>query len=136
MSNNMKNNKTNLVRLTMAAIEEDSLNTDKSREYLSSQGLNPDSIISDGLKRIKKIQLQINAEKTRIEMVSIDDLKLKAIKVVEDLLSNVNFSFTEFVKHEGLAMSFRNMESLGKEDIKDLLIKHFTLKLLEEQKKK
>lgn len=136
MSNNMKYNKTNFVRLTMATIEEDSLNTEKSMEYLSSQGLNPDSIISDGLKRIKKIQLQINAEKTRTEMVSIEDLKIKAIKVVEDLLSNVNFSFTEFVKHEGLAMSFRNMESLGEEDIKDLLIKHFTLKLLEDQKKK
>lgn len=135
MSNNMKYNKTDLVRLMMSTIEQDSLNTEKSREYLSSQGLNPDSIISDGLKRIKKIQLQINAEKTRIEMISIENLKIKAIKMVEDLLSNVNFSFTEFVKHEGLAMSFRNMESLGKEDIKDLLIKHFTLKLLEDQKK-
>lgn len=132
----MKYNKTNFVRLTMATIEQDSLNAEKSREYLSTQGLNPDSIISDGLKRIKKIQLQINAEKTRMEMVSIEDLKLKAIKVVENLLSNVNFSFTEFVKHEGLAMNFRNMESLGKEDVRDLLIKHFTLKLLEDQKKK
>ena len=136
MSNNMKYNKINLVRLTMATIEQDSLNTEKSREYLSSQGLNPDSIISDGLKRIKRIQLQINAEKTRMEMVSIEDFKLKAIKVVENLLSNINFSFTEFVKQEGLAMSFRNMETLGKEDIKELLIKHFTLKLLEDQKKK
>ncbi|NDP20017.1 MAG: hypothetical protein GZ091_02890 [Paludibacter sp.] len=132
----MKYNKTNLVRLMMASIEQESLNTEKSREYLSSQGLNPDSIVSDGLKRIKKIQLQINAERTRMEMGSIESFKLNAIKVVEDLLSNVNFSFTEFVKHEGLAMSFRNMESLGKEDIKDLLIKHFTLKLLEDQKKK
>ena len=33
-------------------------------------------------------------------------------------------------------MSFRNIEQLSKDDIKKILVKHFTLKFLEEQVKR
>lgn len=103
---------------------------------MSSQALNVDAILSDGLKRIKKIQLKIEAEKTRNEMVSADLVKQKAVEWVDDLLSKIDFSLPALVKQEELSMSFRNVESLSKEDIKNILVKHFTLKFLEEQKKK
>jgi len=129
------NNKTDFIRFVMSTIEHNSSEKEKAKEYLSSQGLNVDSIVSEGLKRIKKMQLQIEADRTRNEMISAKEVKQKAAEWVDDLLSKIDFSFSELVKQEELTISFRNMESLSKEDIKNILVKHFTLKFLAEQKK-
>lgn len=136
MSNYSENSKTDFIRFVMSTLEDNSSNKEKSREFLSSQGLNVDSIVSDGLKRIKKLQMQIEAEKTRIEMVSAETVKQKANEWVDSLLKNIDFSLPSFIEEEQLSMSFRNVESLSKEDIRNILVKHFTLKFLEEQKKK
>lgn len=131
-----KYSKEDFIRFVLSTFEHSALDKIKAREYLSSQGLNVDSIVSEGLKRVKKIQLQIEAEKTRNEMLSAELVKQKAIEWVEHILEKIDFSLPELVKQEGLSVSFRNMESLSKEDIKSILVKHFTLKFLEEQKKK
>lgn len=136
MSNNAKYSKADFIRFVMSTVEHNSADKEKSREYLSSQGLNVDAIVSECLKRIKKLQMQIQADKTRMEMVSAETVKQKAKEWVDSLLNKIDFSFPTLVKEEELSMSFRNIESLSKEDIKNILIKHFTLKFLEEQKKK
>lgn len=135
MSNNLKYNKTDFIRFVMSDIEHSSSDKEKSKEYLSSQGVNVDAIVTDGIKRIRKLQMKIQAEKTQIEMISAEREKSRAIEWVESLLNNINFSLPVLVKEENLSMSFRNIESLSREDIKNILIKHFTLKFLEEQKK-
>lgn len=136
MSNYSETSKTDFIRFVMSTLDDNSSDKEKSREFLSSQGLNVDSIVSDGLKRIKKLQMQIEAEKTRIEMVSAETVKQKANEWVDSLLNKIDFSLSSFVEDEQLSMSFRNMESLSEEDIRNILVKHFTLKFLEEQKKK
>lgn len=131
-----KYSKEDFIRFVLSTFEHSAMDKTKAREYLSSQGLNVDSIVSEGLRRVKKIQLQIEAEKTRNEMLSAELVKQKAVEWVESILNKIGFSLPELVKQEGLSVSFRNMESLSKEDIKSILVKHFTLKFLEEQKNK
>jgi hypothetical protein len=136
MSSKEINKKTDFIRIMLSNAEQDSSNKTNAIEYLSSQGLDVDSIVSDGLKKIKKIQIKIQAQKTKEEMALAEQVKQKASEWVDQLLNGVDFSLIDLVKEEELTISFRNMESLSKEDLKNILIKHFTLKFAEEQKKK
>jgi hypothetical protein len=135
MSNNLENSKADFIRLVMSTIEDDSSDKEKAKEYLSSQGLNVDSIVSEGLKKIKRMKMEIQAQKTKEEMLSSEKIKQKADQWVENLLNSTGFSLVDLVKEEELAMSFRNIEKLSKEDLKKLLVKHFTLKFLNDKEK-
>lgn len=135
MSANFNSNKSDFIRFVMSTIDFDSSDNQKSREYMSSQGLNVDAIVSEGLKKIKKMQMKINAEKTKMEMISNEEIKKKAEEWVNNLLNGMEFSLVELVKKEELSLSFRNMDSLTKDDLKDILVKHFTLKFLDSKKK-
>ena len=136
MSNNSKYSKADFIRFVMLAVEHESSDKEKAKEYLSAQGVDIDSMLSDSMKRLKRLQLQIAAEKTKAEMLSAEDVKQKASDWVDDLLSKIDFSLQDLVKEEELTMSFRNIEQLSKDDIKKILVKHFTLKFLEEQAKR
>jgi hypothetical protein len=136
MNNHTKYNKLDFIRFVMSTIEHNSYDKEKSKDFLSSQELNVDAIVLDGLKRIKKIQMQIEAEKTKQEMFSMETVKHKATEWVTSLLSNTDFSLPALVKEEELSLCYKNLESLSQEDIKNILIKHFTLKFLEEQNKR
>jgi hypothetical protein len=136
MSKNAKYNKVDFVKFAMSTVEDDSSDKDKAKEYLSSQGMNVDLIVSEGLKRIKKMQMQIQAQKTKDEMQTAKREKQKAIDWVEEILSRPDFSLKEFVKKEEMIINFRNIEELSLEDIRNILVKHFTLKFLDEKQKK
>lgn len=136
MSNNLKYSKADFIRFVMSTVEHESSDKEKAKEYLSAQGVDIDSMLSDGMKRLKRLQLQIAAEKTKAEMLSAEEAKQKASEWVDDLLSKIDFSLQDLVKEEELTMSFRNIEKLSKDDIKKILVKHFTLKFLEEQAKR
>ena len=136
MSSNSKYSKADFIRFVMSAVEQESSDKEKAKEYLSAQGVDIDSMLSDSMKRLKRLQLQIAAEKTKAEMLSAEDVKQKASDWVDDLLSKIDFSLQDLVKEEELTMSFRNIEQLSKDDIKKILVKHFTLKFLEEQAKR
>jgi hypothetical protein len=136
MSNNSKYSKADFIRFVMSTVEHESSDKEKAKEYLSAQGVDVDSTLSDGMKRLKRLQLQIAAEKTKAEMLSAEEAKQKASEWVDDLLSKIGFSLQDLVKEEELTMSFRNIEQLSKDDIKKILVKHFTLKFLEEQAKR
>ncbi|MBK7965754.1 MAG: hypothetical protein IPK10_11035 [Bacteroidetes bacterium] len=120
----------------MSTIEHESSDKEKAKEFLSLNGLDVDSIVSDGMKRLKRLQLQIAAEKTKEEMLLAETAKQKASEWVDDLLSKIDFSLPDLVRDEELTISFRNIEKLSQEDIKKILVKHFTLKFLEEETKK
>lgn len=136
MINNSKYSKADFIRFVMSAVEHESSDKEKAKEYLSAQGVDIDSMLSDSMKRLKRLQLQIAAEKTKAEMLSAEEVKQKASDWVDDLLSKIDFSLQDLVKEEQLTMSFRNVEQLSKDDIKKILVKHFTLKFLEEQAKR
>jgi len=136
MSNNSKYSKEDFIRFVMSTVEHVSSDKEKAKEFLSAEGLDVDSIISDGMKRLKRLKMQIEAEKTKEEMLSSEEAKRKASEWVDDLLGKIDFSLPELVREEELTMSFRNIEKLSQDDIKKILVKHFTLKFLEEQAKR
>ncbi len=136
MSNNSKYNKADFIRLTIASAEHVSSDKEKAKEYLSTEGLDVDSLVNEGMKRLKRLKMQIEADRTKSEMMHAAEAKKKASAWVEELLSKIDFSLPELIKKEELTMSFRNVEKLSKDDIKNILIKHFTLKFLDEESKK
>ncbi len=133
MSNNSNNRKTDFIRLISAIANDVSSDKEKARQFLTEQGLNTTSMLSDGMKRINQMKMQIQAEKTKAEMQAANGLEEKARELVNKLLSSVDFSLPQLIKEENLTMSFRNVEQLSQEDVRGLLIKHFTLKFLAEQ---
>ena len=132
MSKKTNQGKADFVKLFLSSAENDSNDVNAAKEFLASEGLNPERIISEGLKKIKQMQLLAAAQKTEDEMEASESIKAKAIKWVDDLLNGINFSWTDIVRQEEISMNFRNMESLSKEDIRSILIRHFTLKFMNE----
>lgn len=128
----MKDNKTYLAKIILESANSISCDRRKAEEYLSEEGLNPDMIREEGIKRIKRMQMQVRATKTRAEMESIkvSDAKQRAEEWVEQILSNAQFSFAEFVKEEQLVLQNRNLIAFTKEDIKSTLTHFFHLKFL------
>ena len=133
MSNNSKYTKADFIRFTMSILDSVSSDKENAKEYLSSEGLNVESIVSEGIKKIRKIQLKIDANKTRKEMIATESLKNKVVDWVEKLLMEPSFSFNEFIKSEQILLNFRNLESLTVDDKKDIMVKHYTIKFLEEE---
>lgn len=132
MSKKTNQGKADFVKLFLSSAENDSNDVNAAKEFLASEGLNPERIISEGLKKIKQLQLLASAQKTEDEMEASESIKAKAIKWVDDLLNGINFSWTDIVRQEEISMNFRNMESLSKEDMRSILIRHFTLKFMNE----
>lgn len=130
MKKEIKKDKNEFLALILNTVENDSHNKQAAREYLSAENLGVDNIVSDGLKRIKQMQMMIEAERTKHEMDSSAIYKKQAEEWVEKLLSEVDFLLPEIIEKEQLSVSFRNVESLNIEDVKNILIKHFTLKFM------
>lgn len=127
-----KKNKTkcDLVNLVYGSAEQNSSSKETARAYLQSEEINVDKLVADGLKRIKLMQMLANAKRTEEEQLAADAVKEKATAWVDSLLDSMDFSLPKLVQQENLSMSFRNMENLSKEDIRNILIKHFTLKFM------
>ncbi|MFE2861641.1 hypothetical protein [Sphingobacterium multivorum] len=131
MSKGTRYTKSDFIRLVVSDLDSISSNQEQAKQFLSSEGLNPDNLVSDGLKRIKKMQLQNAAKQTKADMAIAESVKEKAIHWAETLLNQASFSIREFMLKEKLSLNFRNFESLSKEDIKAILVKHFTLKFMD-----
>lgn len=136
MSNKSNYNKTDFVKFAMSTLDHISSDKENASEYLTSQGVNVANVISSGLKDIKRIQMRIEADRTRKEMQSAELVRQKAADWVDSLLKDIDFSLPQFIINEELTMSFRNVESLSQEDIKNILTKHFTLKFMQEHNSK
>lgn len=136
MSGESKQRKAEFIRLMMSSIEHTSCNKDNAREYLIEEGIASQAVRFEGLKRIKKLQLQAKANKMKNELASTESIKQKAIALVEKILTDINFSFPQFVRNENLVLQNRNLESLTKEDIKSTLTQFYYLKLLDQENKR
>lgn len=133
MSNKANQSKSDFVNLFLSTAENDSSSKEAAKEFLASEGVNTDKLVSEGLKRIKKMQMLADASRTEQEMQAAESVKAEATAWVDNLLANINFSLMELVQKEELSMSFRNVENLSKDDIRNILIRHFILKFMSKQ---
>lgn len=136
MSKKINQSKSDFVNLFLSTAENDSSSKEAAKAFLESEGVNTEKLVSEGLKKIKKMQMLADAKRTETEMQAAESVKSAAIEWVDQLLGNINFSLPELVQKEELSMSFRNVESLSKDDIRNLLIRHFTLKFMNQQNNK
>jgi len=130
MSDNVSNRKTDFVRLIMSEIQAASSDAELTKEFLESEEVNVANMQAEGLKRIKKMQLMIAAEHTKADMRKASSVAAKALAMAEQLLSDASFSLTAFMQKEGLLVSYSNFEANSPEDVKAILVKHYTLKLM------
>lgn len=100
-----------------------------AKEFLIQEGVNVDRLVSDGLKRIKKMQLQIEAEKNRAAMFSLEKYIDQAKEMARQLLQSPSFSFLDYLKEEQVVASFSNLQKLTEEEKRSIIEKHITLKL-------
>lgn len=135
MSGQSKYTKTEFINFVLTELESISSTPQDATEYLKSEGLDVEEILEEGRKRLSKIRLNIEAGRTRAEMLSMEAVKDEAMKWVDKLMSSHGFSFADFIKTENLALQNRNIEGFTKDDIKNTLVQYFTLKFFEEQGK-
>jgi hypothetical protein len=133
VSKNSKYSKTDFFNLIFSQFEHVSASQENADEFLRSLGLDPDEIAAKGLKEIKKKQFLANAEKTKSRMAQAKSVEPKVLDLVDKILVDPLFSFVDFLKKERPQLSFRNLESFDPAEIRDILIQHYTLKLLKEQ---
>jgi hypothetical protein len=126
----MNQNKKSFAKILLASIEPTSCDTDRAKEYLIEQGLDPEAIRAEGAKRIKRLQMLARAEKTRKEMAATTPAKQQAMEWVEQLLNNIDFSFPEFVRQENLVLQNRNIDSFAPDDVRETLVQYFYLKFV------
>lgn len=133
MSKKTNQSKSDFVNLFLSTAENDSSSKEAAKAFLASEGVNTERLVSEGLKRIKKMQMLADANRTEEEMQAAENVKSQATAWVDNLLASVNFSLPELVQKEELSLSFRNVENLSKDDIRNILIRHFTLKFMNQQ---
>ena len=127
--------KKEFVRFNLRNIEHISRDKEAASEYLASEGINADKLVAEGLNKIRKMLLQANAKKTQQEMEATKLIKEQARAWVDELLSKQCFSLVDLVHQEGLSVSFSNLETMNQEEIRSMLIRHFTLKFLNQPNK-
>jgi len=133
MSSNSRHSKKDLSKYFLASSDADSESSEQARQFLISEGINVDSMLADGLKRIKKIQFQLKAEETKKGMRAFDEVRSSVIHWVENLVAQPDFSFITCVQQEKIVVNFRSVESMSVDDKKEILVKHFTLKRLNDE---
>ena len=133
MNKKTNQSKSDFVNLFLSTAENDSSTKEAAKAFLEYEGVNTERLISEGLKKIKKMQMLADAKRTENEMQAAEKVKSAAIEWVDKLLGSINFSLPELVRKEELSMSFRNVENLSKDDIRNILIRHFILKFMNQQ---
>ena len=132
MSDNARNRKTDFVRLIMSDMQAASTDAELSKEFLEDDGINMATMHDEGLKRIKKMQLMLAAERTKADMKKASNVASKALAIAEQLLADASFSLAVFMQKEGLLVSYSNFEANSPADVKAILVKHYTMKLMNE----
>jgi len=131
MSKYSRYGKESFIRFVLLTLDPIGESAHTAREYLKAEGLDAESIASEGAKRIRKIKLRIQAQQTRKEMIDAGSVKRKAVQWVDRLLADRDFSFPDFIDEEQLSLQNRNLESLSEEDMRNTLIQYFTLKFMD-----
>ncbi|MBL0132851.1 MAG: hypothetical protein IPP79_01980 [Chitinophagaceae bacterium] len=98
MSNKANQSKSDFVNLFLSTAENDSSSKEAAKEFLASEGVNTDKLVTEGLKRIKKMQMLADAGRTEQEMQAAESVKAEATAWVDNLFANINFSLPELVQ--------------------------------------
>tara|TARA_A100000171_G_scaffold35638_3_gene34221 strand:+ start:17144 stop:17557 length:414 start_codon:yes stop_codon:yes gene_type:complete len=135
MSSNDNLSNRNYINLLIGEWDTVSHSEETAKQFMKQEGLNYDEIKAEGIKRLKRLRLQLNAEKKLASDNALNHLLEKAKSLVNDLMSDTRFSFRNFLSENDLVLHNRNIESFTKEDIRNTLEKYYYLKLVEDNKK-
>lgn len=106
---------------------------ENAEAHLRDQGLDPVEIATEGMRRVKMMQMQLASQRTAEEYKNLQvKLLQQAKQKVQALLSDVDFSLESFLKRERLNVAYKNFESLSQDEVREFLVKHFLLKLQSE----
>lgn len=126
-------NKSELNKLFKTYLDEVS-SDENSDMFLREEGLDPDKLVEDGLRKIKQIKMNIAAEQTQGNFLTLQAALLaKAKAEAERLMTDVTFNFQNFIKQHGINVAYRNFDELTKEEIKEFLERHLMLKFDKEK---
>lgn len=111
--------------------------SDHAEDYLREEGFDPNVLVNEGLKYIKKIKMKIASEQTaqayqQIKVSLLDQAKQK----VDQLLSNAGFNIEGFIKQENIMVAYKNFDKMTLSEVREFLERHYLLKLKEENKEK
>lgn len=110
---------------------------EEARNFLIEEGLDPDELVKEGIRRAKLIQLQLASQKTENEYSEIKSTLLqKAKDHVATLLNDASFSLEAFIIRENINLAFKNFEKLTQQETKEFLEHHFLLKFENEENQK
>lgn len=123
-----------LLNLMVESAESVSMTKDAAVNYLKDEGINVDSFVSEGMKRIKQMQLKAKAINTKKELSALEEVKQKAKAYVKQLMEQAEFSFAAFIMQERIPLHNRKIESFSAEDIENTLTDYFSLKMSQELK--
>lgn len=123
-----------IFNLMVESAESVSMTKDSAVNYLKEEGINIDSFVLEGMKRIKQMQLKARALNTKKELSALEEIKQKAKAYVKQLMGQVEFSFAAFVIQERIPLHNRKIESFSAEDIENTLTDYFALKMSQESK--
>jgi hypothetical protein len=130
MTRKKRQGKQDFIKVFLKSVDDDTRDEQAAKEFLQSDGFNVDRTKQEGLNRIKQMQLLIDAEKTEAEMAAAGPFVKRATEWVDSVLNSTTFSLKKLVQEEELTMSFSNMEHQSKDELRNILIRHFTLKFM------
>jgi hypothetical protein len=133
MNKKNKEDKKSFVQLFISHAQEDSGGKDAAEEFLRAEGVNVERLKSEGLSLIRKKQLELQAKKTELEMAGMDDAGRRAEEWVNKLLASATFSFSDFVREEGVVVNFSHIKDLTPDAIRAILVQHYTLKFMQQK---
>ncbi len=136
MSTRNNYSKSDYAKYILSDIESNSSDKVRAKEFLIAEGLDADDIVAKVIRRIKRIQMNLAAEKTEAEMTFSRTFREKAMEMVEKKINEVSFSFLEFVQEKQLSISYRSVESLSSENIKDVMLAYYESELSKESSRK
>jgi hypothetical protein len=111
--------------------------SEESDNFLREEGLDPDKLVDEVIRKVKLSQLKLSAQKTESEYLELkSDLLQRARLEVEKLLADVSFNLEAFLQREKLNVAFKNFEKLTSKEVKEFLEQHFLLKMENESKTK
>jgi len=107
--------------------------TEESDTFLKENGLDPEQLINEGIRKAKQVQMLLASQKTER---TYKELKLtlleRAKQEVDRLFADVSFNIEDFLKQETLNVSFKNFEKLTHVEVREFLERHYLLKFEEE----
>lgn len=123
--------KKDFLKLLLSNADDISDNDETIKSYAQDEGIDIEGVRSEGKKRLKRLMLKLNAEKTQAEMISNRSLKEMALDLVEKLMSQADFSFQNYVQQQQIPVHSRNLKEFSPEDVKNTLVQYHYLKFLE-----